>query len=491
MANRVFSNETEIQKLASQLEPGQSLAQTYNINIQIPFVPVVGIQYSRGNVYEHGGNIVPFSSISATFGTPKFGVETNTLQINGSAGDFVGYAFGIEYVRPDTGLGVGVIVPGPYAADVLFNDTSFNDMSFKAPVGFAKYGVVSTTPGIGFSFGYTGIDNFDQPVDEAGNVIGTFYGFPLDQYPSGPVTPAQAFRHPADAAGNAMGTFYGFPLDQYPSGPVMSPQPFSYPSDFDGKPMGTFYGFGVDELSSLIDESTGSYSNAGSNQFDFSNATFINAGEFSSGIPGIGLSYASGGFDRSFQTSSYDFYSDADLYYESPSQLAGIGLSLTSDLGGGGYASGASFDFVPGQTTNSVFDNYGLWGYSPSFDYSGNGYSEYSAFFDDAQAGGFDFDGGYDPFQSFGQSFSDFGGFDFEFPVVLDLAGTGIKIDPLSSSNTYYDMAGDGYKHRTAWAGAGNGVLVLDLAGTGLITERNQVIFTDWDPTATSDMQAP
>ncbi len=38
-------------------------------------------------------------------------------------------------------------------------------------------------------------------------------------------------------------------------------------------------------------------------------------------------------------------------------------------------------------------------------------------------------------------------------------------------------------------AGAGNGV--LDLAGTGQITERNQVIFTDWDPTATSDMQAP
>ena len=31
---------------------------------------------------------------------------------------------------------------------------------------------------------------------------------------------------------------------------------------------------------------------------------------------------------------------------------------------------------------------------------------------------------------------------------------------------------------------------MLDLAGTGQITERNQVIFTDWDPTATSDMQA-
>ncbi len=51
-------------------------------------------------------------------------------------------------------------------------------------------------------------------------------------------------------------------------------------------------------------------------------------------------------------------------------------------------------------------------------------------------------------------------------------------------------MAGDGYQHLTAWAGAGNGVLVYDPNGTGQITEQDQVVFTDWDPTATSDMQA-
>ena len=78
----------------------------------------------------------------------------------------------------------------------------------------------------------------------------------------------------------------------------------------------------------------------------------------------------------------------------------------------------------------------------------------------------------------------------FSWPVVLDLTGNGIKITPLSSSNTYFDMAGDGYQHRTAWAGAGNGVLVLDLVGDGQITQRNQVVFTDWDPTATTDLQA-
>ena len=51
-------------------------------------------------------------------------------------------------------------------------------------------------------------------------------------------------------------------------------------------------------------------------------------------------------------------------------------------------------------------------------------------------------------------------------------------------------MAGDGYQHLTAWAGAGNGVLVYDPNGTGQITQQDQVVFTDWDPTATSDMQA-
>ena len=51
-------------------------------------------------------------------------------------------------------------------------------------------------------------------------------------------------------------------------------------------------------------------------------------------------------------------------------------------------------------------------------------------------------------------------------------------------------MAGDGYQHHTAWAGAGNGVLVLDIGNTGKITQQNQVVFTQWDPTATNDMQA-
>ncbi|KQO53860.1 hypothetical protein ASF08_17175 [Methylobacterium sp. Leaf85] len=60
----------------------------------------------------------------------------------------------------------------------------------------------------------------------------------------------------------------------------------------------------------------------------------------------------------------------------------------------------------------------------------------------------------------------------------------------MTSSNTFFDVAGDGYQHQTAWAGAGNGVLVIDADGDGKITQQNEVVFTEWDPTATTDMQA-
>jgi hypothetical protein len=75
-------------------------------------------------------------------------------------------------------------------------------------------------------------------------------------------------------------------------------------------------------------------------------------------------------------------------------------------------------------------------------------------------------------------------------PVILDLTGQGLKVTPRDQSTVFYDMAGDGYKHRTAWAGIGNGVLAIDADGDGQITERNEVIFKDWDPSAGGDLQA-
>lgn len=43
-------------------------------------------------------------------------------------------------------------------------------------------------------------------------------------------------------------------------------------------------------------------------------------------------------------------------------------------------------------------------------------------------------------------------------------------------------MAGNGRKHRTAWAGPGDGVLVRD--------QKNEIDFTSWDVTAKTDLEA-
>ena len=99
-------------------------------------------------------------------------------------------------------------------------------------------------------------------------------------------------------------------------------------------------------------------------------------------------------------------------------------------------------------------------------------------------------------FSSQDTGYTDYGGdygggsYDSFAPVILNLDGNGIQVTPLSSSNSYYDMAGDGRQHRTAWAAAGNAVLVYDTNGDGQITQKNQVVFTEWDPTASSDLQA-
>jgi hypothetical protein len=85
--------------------------------------------------------------------------------------------------------------------------------------------------------------------------------------------------------------------------------------------------------------------------------------------------------------------------------------------------------------------------------------------------------------------FDPFGG-DANTPVVLDLTGNGINITQLSSSNTFIDATGGGLQNRTAWAGAGNGVLVFDPTGSTVITSPTQFNFTLWDPAAATDMQA-
>ena len=82
------------------------------------------------------------------------------------------------------------------------------------------------------------------------------------------------------------------------------------------------------------------------------------------------------------------------------------------------------------------------------------------------------------------------GGSSGKNPVLFDLNGDGISLTERDDSTQYFNLGGDGYDHRTAWAGAGDGVLVIDADGDGKISAKKEVVFTDWDPSAGSDMEA-
>jgi 20S proteasome alpha/beta subunit len=81
-------------------------------------------------------------------------------------------------------------------------------------------------------------------------------------------------------------------------------------------------------------------------------------------------------------------------------------------------------------------------------------------------------------------------------PVILDLAGNGINLSLLGASNATFDMSGDGQPVPTAWAGAGDGFLAIDLGANGqagpdgVINQAKEIEFTQWAPGTTSDMQA-
>jgi hypothetical protein len=168
-------------------------------------------------------------------------------------------------------------------------------------------------------------------------------------------------------------------------------------------------------------------------------------------------------FDPSVNNSFQDFVQQAADSVDSVNQSVADGLlgnnfgSGNSNFGSGNFGSG----------------NFGSGGFG-----SGN-----------FGSGGF----GSGGFGSFGGSG---GGSAGGSPIVLDVATQlhqadhGIKITPLTSSNTFFNITGSGRQNPTAWAGAGNGVLFFDPTGQGQLTQEKQVVFTAWDPGAKSDAQA-
>lgn len=75
------------------------------------------------------------------------------------------------------------------------------------------------------------------------------------------------------------------------------------------------------------------------------------------------------------------------------------------------------------------------------------------------------------------------------YPIILDLNGNGVEITQFANS-TQFMTGNDGLQHRSSWAGAGDGVLFYDPDGRNAITEQRQYVFTEWNPTASGDLEA-
>ena len=81
-------------------------------------------------------------------------------------------------------------------------------------------------------------------------------------------------------------------------------------------------------------------------------------------------------------------------------------------------------------------------------------------------------------------------------PVVLDLDGDGIEIVTLSASVAHFDMNNTPGREHTAWVGADDALLAIDLGAggvggpDGVIDQTREIVFTAWAPGAASDMAA-
>jgi len=80
-------------------------------------------------------------------------------------------------------------------------------------------------------------------------------------------------------------------------------------------------------------------------------------------------------------------------------------------------------------------------------------------------------------------------------PIVLDMDGDGIELIADINSKVQRDMDGDGFIETTAWVGADDAILAIDLAADGTagadgrITQSKEFMFTEWSATAATDLE--
>ncbi len=60
-------------------------------------------------------------------------------------------------------------------------------------------------------------------------------------------------------------------------------------------------------------------------------------------------------------------------------------------------------------------------------------------------------------------------------PLIIDLDGNGIQLISLQDSTVNFDMNRDGFAERTAWVGAGDGILVIDRNHDGMINDSSEL----------------
>ena len=74
-------------------------------------------------------------------------------------------------------------------------------------------------------------------------------------------------------------------------------------------------------------------------------------------------------------------------------------------------------------------------------------------------------------------------------PVILDLDGDGVELVPLEDSTAFFDIDGDGYRERMAWAAPDDGFLAYDKNDDGVIAENDELSFVSYLDGAATDLE--
>ena len=226
---------------------------------------------------------------------------------------------------------------------------------------------------------------------------------------------------------------------------------FGAPDDPDGN--GNFGG--LNTLGGIDESNFGGFNNSGNGAFDHSS-------DDNDAFSGIGF----GGI------------STPDTGFGAPDDPDGNG-----NLDGTGISGIGNWEGSPNGSANSLGpDTYGgEWTNDNSSSSSGSSSVNFSSgSFSDPTGG----DWGSDSW----------GGF-MGIPVILDLDGDGVELTNLTSSSTFFDQDNDGFAENTAWAGADDGILAIDLGadgafgGDGKIDQTNEIQFGNWSADAQTDLE--